>query len=707
MEHSPTISETGIKATRNVVIKVASSLIVAILTIECVSLLYLIYTLGLHRSGRWIQLLLAEAIVVPGVIGIMVFFCLRWARGTIEFGRVLSSGEEPTRLQTENCVRSVFSFARNGGIFFVLIYSLATAFIIFFLRHWYEYSSMEIASIAIFKSIIGLNLGVILYYAIKILEQFRLDQSIEKLFEKGIYEWPHFRLKIRYKIFLMIFTVVAYLLCGAVLMGSTQIENIQRAQLRENLDYWVKELPKQFIGKSEASVETGVAGSISSFFLEDQLGAHARMVMLSTDGAVIRGDASALSADEIKKITSSKSAGEITDYARGRLLVYTPQPAYDLIAVAVGHWEISTGIFSKARFVIISLLFATIFLSIVATFLLVSEISTPVSRVLDFLRIVSSGETGAKLNAYSEDEMGDFAGNLARTTTLLEDKTVRASELLKRIEEVAGAIEENAEMAQVAARQQAGGASEQASAVEEALSTSNEIVATARQITENATDVRKSAEENLLSCKTGKARVEEALEGFRSIGTYVEKISNSVVALGDHIRQMTGVMEVIGEVAIQINLLSLNAQVEAAVAGEEGKRFGMVVEEVRRLADNTMDAIKQLSAIVNSTIKSTEKAVESAKKGSVLVSKGAELADEIGQTLNDIERQATSTETASRKIAITTTQQKTSSEQMAETISEINESAQQIKSNTDHVLKAMAKLSETAVGLTLEFRENR
>jgi len=703
MEQSPAVTDVGIKATRLVVVRVALSLVAAILTIEFASLAYLIYTLGLYLGSRWLQLLLAEAIVVPFVVGIMVFFCVRWSRGTIEFGRVLESGEEPTQLQTENCVRSVFTFARNAGILFVFIYSLATLFIVLFLYKYFGYSTIEITSIGIFKFVTGLNLGVVLFYAVKIIEQFRIDQAVGRLFEKGVYEWPHFKMKIRYKIFMLIFTVVAYLLCSAVLMGYTQSQNAQMAQLKENLDYWIQELPKH---AADLKGEEGTTGN-PNLLSGNQLGAHAQMVILSKDGSIIRGESSTLSPEEIKSISSEKSAGEITDYAKRKLIMYSPQPEHNLTVVAMGHWGVGSSIQTKTRNVVIALFLATILLSIVATYLLVTDINTPLRKILEFLRTISSGATGAYLKAYSEDEMGDFARELARTTALLEEKTDRASELLQRIEDVAVTIEENAARVQVATEEQAGGVSEQAGAVEEALSTSEEIVATAREIADSAADVQKSAEENLLSCRLGSDRVTEALEGFKSLGKHVEEISSGVLALGEDIRQITGVMHIIEEVAIQINLLSLNAQIEAASAGEEGERFGVVAEEVRRLADNTMDAVKRISVLVDSTLEASESAVESAKKGSGLVGKGAELADAVGQTLTEIERQADSTETAARKITITTKQQRTSSEQMAETISDIHTTAQQIKANTEHVLEAMETLSETSGKLTLEFLENR
>ena len=431
------------------------------------------------------------------------------------------------------------------------------------------------------------------------------------------------------------------------------------------------------------------------------------MVVLGADGSIINGDASQLTPAGIEEIITAPTAGEITDYSKDRLIVYAAHPEKNLIFVTIGHWGTSASANKSVINVIIVLSIATIFLSIVATYLLASDINNPLKKVLEFLRTISGGDTGARLRAYSEDEIGDFARELARTTALLEDKTDQANNLIKRIMETSATIEQNAQHTQSTAQQQATEVNEQAGAITEILSTSNEIVATAQQIAAAAADVQKSAEKNLLSCQTGNERVNEALEGFNTLGRYVDEISKRVVALGDDIRKITGVVEIIEEVAVQINLLSLNAQIEAETSGETGKRFGVVAEEIRRLAENTMDSAKLIRGLVDSTLKSTESTVEPAKKGLGLVDKSAEFADAIGKTIKEIEWQADSTASAAGTITLSTSQQKTASEQMAGTISDINASAQHIKSNTDHVLSAMSKLSDTAAKLMMEFSGNQ
>ena len=680
---------TGEKSETPIILRVIISVFITIIAIENASLAYIIYTLGLYREGRWVILAIYEGINTVPITALLVIFCLRWARGVISFGKIVEAGKKPTAEEAEKCVQSIYLFARNGAILFTVLYLTTINFSSVLLYKWHDFTKTEAIFHSVMRTIVGLNLGVIFYYAVKIIEQFRLDQAAQVLFSAGVYEWKHFRLSIRYKIFMVIFAVSAYLLCGAVLMGFTQTENAQRIRLQEDLNYWVNK------------------GSGQGYMLEDKLSSNAYMVILSPTGEVFKGNSSDLSPDQMKEILAATSSGVINDYKNKKLIVYSPRRESGAIMVGIGFWGISKAVHLMTRNVIVVLIIVSLLLSMVATFMLVRDIDTPLSRVLSFLRAISRGGTERVLKAYSEDEMGDFARELARTTALLETRTNRANELLERIKDAASAIEENVAKVQIAGREQAMGVNEQASAVEEALSASNEIVATARQISENADEVQKTAEQNLLSCKVGDERVAEALEGFMALGEYVEEISKGVMALGNDIRKMSGVVEIIEEVAIQINLLALNAQIESAGAGEAGKRFEVVAEEVRRLAESTMDAVKRIGMLVSSTLQATDHVVQSAQRGAGRVEKGAELADSVGNTFKEIQKQADSTELVARKIAIITSQQKTASEQMADTISGVHTSAQQIKESTENVLTAMAKLSETADRLALSFSEDQ
>jgi len=664
---------------------------------ELAGIAYVIYTLGLYNGRRWVPLVLISCVIIVPFGLVLLFFIFKWARGINEFDKTLIAGKEPTREQTENAIRSIFDWIRNGSLLFVFLYTLFKFFSSAILYFKYSFSSEEIIFLAVFNLFTGLNLGIFLYYAGKIIEQRRLGLAIEKLLSAGVYEFNHSNISIRYKIFLVIFGVVAYLLCSGVLMGFTQSSATQQMRLREDLSFWLNDLSNNIPKHLKT---TGIPNE-ESFSFREKIGPASSMLLLASDGTIIKGDGAELTTAEQNKILNAANSGFYTDYIRKKMIIYNKFQG--VTALAIGYWGAHANLGSISVIPIIALIVAAIFLSVCATYLLVNDINTPLQKVLDYLQSISEGDTKATLRAYSEDEMGDFVLKLARTTALLESKTNRTNQLLDKIKEASVEIEKNVEKVKTASDEQAIGINDQAAAIEEALSASNEIVATARQIEESAKEVQNTAEQNLLSCRAGDERVAETLGGFLSLGKFVEEISRNVMLLGDDIGQMNEVMAIIEEIATQINLLALNAQIEAIGAGERGKRFGVVAGEVRRLAENTMDAVKKIADLVNSTMNSTKNVVNYAKKGAENIQKGSEFADAVGNTLKDIKLGADTTESSSNKIAIITTQQKTASEQMAETISWIHSSAQLIKTNSEHVLKAMESLSATAKNLTLSF----
>jgi methyl-accepting chemotaxis protein len=671
-------------------------LVGAMIGLVGVSLSYLIYALGLYEESRWKPLAFWIGLLAAPTVGIILYFCFVWAKAVNAFDKVLKEGREPTLAQAAAAVRSIYDWISKGSALTALSVAAITLFTALVLQRHHGYSRTESGFVAVFGLISGLNLGIIFYYAGKISERRRLGLAVERLLAAGVYDWDHFRLGIRYKIFIAIFTVVAYLLCSAILMGFSLVQNLQKGRLEDELAQRLQQ-ESELLGADPASNSAKVAGAPRADSLRTSL------VVLDQNGVILSGDARDLSRAEIQSISRADSAGRITDYGRYQLVLYAPIPARKLVVAAIGNWGASLGVYWRTRGMLFFLSLATILLSLLATYLLASDIGTPINKIFHYLRGLSGGEAPGRLGAYSEDEMGGFARELARTTALLEAKTARAEVLLAHIREIAQAVEVNADQVESATQEQSGQVHGQASAIAEVLSTSQEIAATARQITKSAVEAQQSAELNLQSCRSGGDRVGQALRSFKALGDYVEKLSAIVVGLGKVIGKITGVAEIIQEIADQINLLSLNAELEATAAGEAGKRFGVVADEVRRLAVGAMDSVAAIRALVESTVDSTRSAVETARQGQGLAGEGSRMADAVGQTIREIEHQAEITVAAAGQITTITVQQKQASEQMAETVSEIDSSSREIKSNAEKVLAAMERLSQAAKKLGDEF----
>src|SRR5262249_35979720 len=147
---------------------------------------------------------------------------------------------------------------------------------------------------------------------------------------------------------------------------------------------------------------------------------------------------------------------------------------------------------------------------------------------------------------------------------------------------------------QSAANQQATGSKEQVTSMNEITTTIKELVSTARQIAESAQRVTQIAEETRSATISGDTTVQRAQDAITGIQRQVEIIVQHMLDLGKKSQQIGGVLDIINELAEQTNILAINATIEANGAGESGRRFATVADEIRKLADRVGSSTKEI-----------------------------------------------------------------------------------------------------------------
>ena len=220
---------------------------------------------------------------------------------------------------------------------------------------------------------------------------------------------------------------------------------------------------------------------------------------------------------------------------------------------------------------------------------------------------------------------------------------------------------------------------EQAAAVQQATTSSEEIAMSARQISDRARDVEEVAQDTMTACDNGAKTVAQTIEAMQSIKNQVQSIAEAMVELGVNSQKIGGIVEIIDEISDQTNLLALNAAIEAAGAGEYGRRFAIVAVEVRRLAERTVEATKQIKALIENIQSHTNTTILMTEEGAKAVSGGSKMVNDVGDAFKNLISLIAKTTKAARDIHVATKQQTTASEQMAETIVEV-------KSVVDRVL---------------------
>ncbi|MDA8234585.1 MAG: HAMP domain-containing methyl-accepting chemotaxis protein [Clostridia bacterium] len=275
------------------------------------------------------------------------------------------------------------------------------------------------------------------------------------------------------------------------------------------------------------------------------------------------------------------------------------------------------------------------------------------------IRLKAVGEVGVLVNAFIKmfDNLKEIitsvtgaANSLAYTS---EELAVNAGEAAKASEQVAISIQEiakgaldqnvfiNGTMETVALSDQSvrrisAGAGEQMQMVETKLGLVNKMVMLVNGVATTAQKMADSAEKTKSTAGAGDSAVAITISGMAEIKENVFEAAEKIRLLGEQSRHIGEIIEVIDDIANQTNLLALNAAIEAARAGEQGKGFAVVADEVRKLAERSGKATKEVAELITNIQNLTTDAVTAMKKGTIQVEQGSALARDAGSALKEI-----------------------------------------------------------------------
>ena len=246
---------------------------------------------------------------------------------------------------------------------------------------------------------------------------------------------------------------------------------------------------------------------------------------------------------------------------------------------------------------------------------------------------------------------------------------------------------------QSAANQQASGAKQSATAMNEITTTVSELLATSRQIAESAQRVSQVAEETSEAARTGDLTVEKTHESVGSIKRQVELIVGHMLDLGKKSQQIGGILEIVNELAEQTNILAINATIEASGAGDAGKRFAVVADEIRKLADRVGGTTKEIRTLIEEIRAAVNTTVMATESGSKAVDLGARQFAEVTIQLKQITELVGTTTAAAREIELSTKQQATAVEQVNLAISNVARAAKETEVSSGQTLQTAGQLA--------------
>jgi methyl-accepting chemotaxis protein len=249
------------------------------------------------------------------------------------------------------------------------------------------------------------------------------------------------------------------------------------------------------------------------------------------------------------------------------------------------------------------------------------------------------------------------------------------------------------------AEEHAVSATQQSSAVSETTSTIEELAATAAQIADTAEAVARYAAETLRYAEQGREAVGLSVDSMDKIAYRVEQIASRALSLGEKSHEIGRILDVIDDLSDQTNLLALNAAIEAARAGEHGRGFAVVASEVRKLAERSMAATKDIQGIIAEIQAETNSTIIASEEGAKEVKQGTGLARGVVEALERISGMVDETTTAAKEISIATQQQRSASDQVVAAMNQVSDVSRQYAVGSKQAAAAAAQLNVLAAEL--------
>ena len=278
---------------------------------------------------------------------------------------------------------------------------------------------------------------------------------------------------------------------------------------------------------------------------------------------------------------------------------------------------------------------------------------------------------------------------------MAESFSAALSEVTEAVQATASASNEISSSSE----EMAAGAQEQSSQTTEVASAIDEMTKTIMDTTKNSSRAAEAAKNSGSIAKEGGRVVNETIEGMNRVAVVVKQSADTVQALGRSSDQIGEIIQVIDDIADQTNLLALNAAIEAARAGEQGRGFAVVADEVRKLAERTTKATKEIATMIKQIQKDTEGAVSSMKLGTEEVEKGKALADKAGKSLSEIIRGSEEVVDLVTQVAAASEEQSSAAEQISKNIEGISNVTQESAAGVQEIARASEDLSRLTINL--------
>ncbi len=432
-----------------------------------------------------------------------------------------------------------------------------------------------------------------------------------------------------------------------------------------------------------ANVKIGKTGYLYAYSLKNNEDVGTFVVHPRLEGKTLK-EAFGADPDTFSKITDvTKAKGgtfrfEMPDANDGgkrkeRISVMALIPSWGWM---VGGGSFMEEFLDEARAMRNELIIESVIAAVLLTGLIYALIMMSLARIKPVMAAMQSQGAGdltarvAGVNEKSRNELDVLAHCFNQSGSDIQGLVVNLSGAVTRIGGSSDELERAAGEIARASTQQSDAAASMAASVEE-------LTVSISHVADSAGEASASTQAAKEASTEGSATISHSITEMRRIAEGINGSAQQINQLGERSRQISGIVKVIGEIASQTNLLALNAAIEAARAGEQGRGFAVVADEVRKLSERTGTSAREIAEMIGSVQADTENAVARMNSVAVEMSGGVELVQNVGVSLEKIDARTRDTTTLAGQIAVAVNEQKTASEDIARRLESIAQAAEE------------------------------